>query len=113
LRRDLVPTRNLRDHGARRVGLRHDLSLDVVGPTTASGSRLQRVNNIRNQVAIRSLHDGTHIAGSPSYNKVGEKYRLQFTDCRSHLENRKGLIVPCADERYFGLNGFGFSVQPG
>ena len=73
-----MPTRNLRDHGARRVGLRHDLSLDVVGPTTASGSRLQRVNNIRNHVAIRPLYDGTHIAGSNAYNKVGKKYRLRL-----------------------------------
>jgi hypothetical protein len=77
-----VPTRNLRDQGTRRVRLRHDLHLDVVGPTTASGSRLQRVNNICNHVAIRSLHDGTHIAGSPAYNKVGEKYRLPKAGAR-------------------------------
>ena len=31
--------------------------------------------NIKNLVAIRSLHDGTHIAGQPAYNKVGENSR--------------------------------------
>jgi hypothetical protein len=73
-----VPTRDLRDHGARRVGFGHDLRLDIVAPTTALGPSLQRVNNIRNHVAIRSLHDGTHIAGHPAYNKVGEDNRFPY-----------------------------------
>jgi hypothetical protein len=77
LRRDLVPTRDLRDHGARRVGFRHDLRLDIVAPTTALGPSLQGVNNIRNHVAIRFLHDGTHIAGQPAYNKVWENDRYR------------------------------------
>ncbi|MGF6313639.1 hypothetical protein ABIB82_007800, partial [Bradyrhizobium sp. i1.8.4] len=38
-------------------------------------------NNIRNHVAIRSLHDGTHIAGQPAYNKVGENNRLRLKTC--------------------------------
>jgi hypothetical protein len=71
-----VPTRDLRDHGTRRKGFRHDLRLDIVAPTTAQGSSLQRINNIRNHVAIRLLHDGTHIAGQAAYNKVGENSRL-------------------------------------
>jgi hypothetical protein len=29
-----------RDHGARRAGLRHDLRLDIVAPTTALGPSL-------------------------------------------------------------------------
>jgi hypothetical protein len=73
-----VPTRDLRYHGALRAGLRHDLRLDVVAPTTASGPHLQRANNIRNHVAIRSLHNGTHIAGLPAYNKVGKNNRLRL-----------------------------------
>ena len=71
-----MPACDIRDHGARHAGFCHDLRLDVIAPTTASGPRLQRVNNIRNHVAIRSPHDGTHIAGKPAYNKVGEKDRL-------------------------------------
>jgi hypothetical protein len=78
LRRHLVPTRDLRDHRARRVGFRHDLCLDIVAPTTAPGPSLC-VNNIRNHVAIRSLHDGTHIEGKPTYNKVGENDRFPCT----------------------------------
>jgi hypothetical protein len=35
-----VPTRDLRDHGARHVGLRHDLRLDIAAPTTAPGPTL-------------------------------------------------------------------------
>jgi len=31
-------------------------------------------------LAIRSLYDGTHIAGHPAYNKVGENNRLRFMD---------------------------------
>ena len=76
-----MPAPDLRDHGARRAGFRHDLRLDVISPTTASGPNLQPVNNAPNHVAIRSLHDGTHIAGQHAYNKVGEKYRLRSNGC--------------------------------
>jgi hypothetical protein len=37
--------------------------IEFVALTTALEPSLSRVNNIRNHVAIRSLHDGTHIAG--------------------------------------------------
>jgi hypothetical protein len=47
---------------------------------TAQGSRLQRINNIGNHVAIRLLHDGTHIAGQAAYNKVRENSRLRLPD---------------------------------
>jgi hypothetical protein len=46
---------------------------------TAQGSRLQRINNIGNHVAIRLLHDGTHIAGQAAYNKVRENSRLRLS----------------------------------
>jgi hypothetical protein len=79
LRRNLVPTRDLRNHRARRVGFPHDLCLDIVAPTTAPGTSPQRVNILRNHVAIRSLHDGTDIEGKPTYNKVGRNDRLPLT----------------------------------
>jgi hypothetical protein len=87
--RNLVPTRDLGNDRARRMGFRHDLRLDVVAPTTAPSSLPQGVNNIRNHGAIRFLHDGTHIASSPAYNKVGENDRLQSIDFSSDI------IVSC------------------
>ncbi|WGR93385.1 hypothetical protein MTX20_37770 [Bradyrhizobium sp. ISRA435] len=73
-----MPTGDLRDHCALRVGFRHDVCLGIVAPTTVPNPSSQCVNNIRNHAAIRSLHNGKHIAGQFAHNKVGDDDRLPY-----------------------------------